>query len=172
MKIMPSPEKLGLKTTCKPSKTTWFIIAIWTSTIRRGRRTVTEILLQRYCQIQYISSRSGSLIDKKNSELLPYHQNHNRGGYSIIFDQHHKVGQTFIRNNPNKPYQKICGSDANPLYLYCIGKHMPTGPFVRRKLDNDVEPEKMDKNIIGWIISMLPKVSRSNINWIGNRKRK
>ena len=31
------------------------------------------------------------------------------GGPSIIFNQHHEAGKTFIRNNPNKLCQKIIG---------------------------------------------------------------
>ena len=54
------------------------------------------------------------------------------GGPSIIFNLYHEAGKTFIRNNPNKPCQKIIGYDANALYLSAIGQNFPAGyPLIR-----------------------------------------
>ena len=54
------------------------------------------------------------------------------GGPSIIFNQYHETGKTLIRNNPNKPCQKIIGYDANALYLWAIGQNFPAGyPLIR-----------------------------------------
>ena len=35
------------------------------------------------------------------------------GGPSIIYNRHHKVGETYIRNNREKPCQAVFGDDAN-----------------------------------------------------------
>lgn len=88
---------------------------------------------------------SFALIDEKNKDLYHTIKDNIVGGPSIIFHRHHEASQTFIRNNPEKPCRNISGFDANALYLYCIGKDMPTGPFVRRRLDKDFKPEKRDK---------------------------
>ena len=55
-------------------------------------------------------------------------------GPSIIFNRYHEAGTTFIRNNPNKPCQKIIGYDANALYLRAMGQDFPVGyPLIRRQ---------------------------------------
>ena len=56
------------------------------------------------------------------------------GGPSIIFNRYHETDKTFIRNNPNKPCQKIIGYDPNALYLWAIGQNFPAGyPLIRRQ---------------------------------------
>ena len=72
------------------------------------------------------------------------------GGPSIIFNRYHEVGVTNIRNDPSKPCKRIVGFDANALYLYCIGRPMPTGPFVRRRIENDFKPEKKEKYMLAY----------------------
>ncbi|XP_071137847.1 uncharacterized protein [Mytilus edulis] len=88
---------------------------------------------------------SFALFDDANSDLYFSIKQNLIGGPSIIFNRHHEVGQTFIRNNFNKPCQKILGFDANALYLYCIDQDMPTGPFVRRRLEDGFKPQKRDR---------------------------
>lgn len=51
----------------------------------------------------------------------------NVSGPSIIFNRYAKTGETFIRNNPEKPCQNIIGYDANALYLWALDQSMPTG---------------------------------------------
>ena len=59
------------------------------------------------------------------------------GGSSIIFNRYHETGKTFIRNNPNKPCQKIIGYDAKALYFWAIGQKLGVGfPLVRREENN------------------------------------
>ena len=54
------------------------------------------------------------------------------GGPGIIFNQYHESGKTSIRNNVNKPCQKIIGYDPNALYLWAIGQNFLAGyPLIR-----------------------------------------
>ena len=52
----------------------------------------------------------------------------------------------YIHNDPRKPCHKILGFDANALYPWSIDQEMPTGPFVRRRLDDAFKPRKRDRN--------------------------
>ena len=88
---------------------------------------------------------SFALFDEANSDLYFSIKNNLTGGPSIIFNRHHEVGQTYIRNNRQKPCQKILGFDANALYLFSIDQDMPTGSFVRRRLENGFKPQKRDR---------------------------
>ena len=60
-------------------------------------------------------------------------------------NRYHKAGETFIRGNSDKRCETIVGYDANALYLWSIDQEMPSGPFVRRKAENDFKPEKRDR---------------------------
>ena len=56
------------------------------------------------------------------------------GGPSIISKQYHVTAKTFIRNNLDKPCQKIIGYDANALHLWAIGQKLGVGfPLLRRE---------------------------------------
>lgn len=66
-------------------------------------------------------------------------------GPSIIFNRYAKTGETFIRNNPEKPCQNIIGYDANALYLWALDQSMPTGPYIRRRGDTGFRGEVRDK---------------------------
>ena len=56
------------------------------------------------------------------------------GAPSIILNQYQEAGKTFIRNNLDKPCQKIIGYDANALYLWAIGQNFHAGyPLIRRQ---------------------------------------
>jgi hypothetical protein len=61
------------------------------------------------------------------------------GGPSIIFNRHHKSGETKLRQG-SKLCQRILGYDANALYLWALGQEMPTGCFVRRHCDEGFKP--------------------------------
>ena len=56
---------------------------------------------------------SFSLFDKANSDLHRIFNDNLVGGPSIIFNRYHKVGETFIRGNKNKPCRALFGDDAN-----------------------------------------------------------
>ena len=67
------------------------------------------------------------LFNPKNKDIYQLFKENIIGGSSIIFNQYHESGKTFIQNNPNKPCKKIIGYDANALYLWAIGKDFPAG---------------------------------------------
>lgn len=64
---------------------------------------------------------------------------------SIISKCYHETATSFIRATPQKPCGRFFGLDANALYLYCIGKELPLGAFVRRHLNDTYKPRKRDK---------------------------
>ena len=90
---------------------------------------------------------SFSLIDYRNADLHDTIKANIVGGPSIIFNRYHKVGQTYIRGDPQKPCSKVLGLDANSLYVHCINKQMPCGPFIRRRSTNYFRPEKRDRYV-------------------------
>ena len=63
----------------------------------------------------------------------------------MIFTQHHRVDETFIRNDNTKICKKIMGFDANALYLWAIGQMMPVGDFVRRREEDQFTPKRMSR---------------------------
>ena len=74
------------------------------------------------------------LFNPKNKDIYCLFKENIVGGPSIIFNRYHESGKTFIRNNPNKPCQKIIGYDANALYLWTIGQDFPAGyPLIHRQ---------------------------------------
>ena len=89
-----------------------------------------------------------ALFDTANSDLYKTIKQNIVGGPSIIFHRFHEKNVTCIRGNPQKKCQKILGFDANALYLYCLDQPMPTGPFVRRRLENNFQPQKRDRYML------------------------
>ena len=93
---------------------------------------------------------SFALFNEQNKDLYYTIKQNIIGGPSIIFNRYHEKNITHIRNDPSKPCQKIVGFDANALYLYCIGQPMPTGPFVRRRLEDQFKAEKKEKYMMAY----------------------
>ena len=91
------------------------------------------------------ANASFALIDKKNEDLYHTISENIVGGPSIIFNRFHEKDKTFIRNNHNYPCKRICGWDANALYLWALGQKMPAGSYIRRKKENGFKPERSDK---------------------------
>ena len=74
------------------------------------------------------------LFNESNKDIFQLFKNSIVGGPSIIFQREMQVGESFIRNNPNKPCKTIIGYDANALYLWSIGENMPVGyPLICRE---------------------------------------
>jgi hypothetical protein len=73
---------------------------------------------------------SFALFDEANSDIYDTIKRNLTGRPSIIFNQHHEVGQIYIRNDFTRPCQKTLGFDTNALYLWSIDQEMPTGTFV------------------------------------------
>ena len=95
-----------------------------------------------------IAKKAGAtfaICDAKNADLYKTIKNNIVGGPSIIFTRHHKAFETYIRQELGKVCQRLVGFDANALYLWAIGQLMPTGPFIRRKVENEFRPERRDK---------------------------
>jgi hypothetical protein len=106
---------------------------------------------------------SFALFDEANSDLYDTIKRNLTGGPSIIFNRHHEVGQTYIRNYFTRPCQNILGFDANVLYLWSIDQEMPTGTFVRRRLTDNFKPQKRDKYTLMYV-STTHKVSTFDTN--------
>ena len=112
-----------------------------------------------------------SLFDKFDADLYETFMNSLVGGPSIIFCRHHKINETFIRNNENHPCQSIFGYDANSLYLHSICSDMPVGRYIRRKRENDFKPENKVKRYyamydwMNWIGHSEGKVIKHKMNY-------
>ncbi len=65
-----------------------------------------------------------------------------RGGLSVIQRRYELIGETYIRNDPEKVCKSILGLDANSLYGYALSRDFCTGPFLRRYSTNlfKIEP--------------------------------
>ena len=74
------------------------------------------------------------------------------GGPAIIFHRHAEVNKTFVRNNPEKPVQKIVGYDANALYLWALSQPMPVGLYTTWTLSKGkLEPNKSWRKADEWL---------------------
>ncbi|XP_046346617.2 uncharacterized protein LOC124127210 [Haliotis rufescens] len=124
------------------------------------------------------SEREGvtfALFDKQNKDLYHTIKQNVVGGPSIIFTRFHKAGQTCIRSDPAKPCRRIVGYDANALYLWAIDQDMPTGPFIRRRVDNQFKPETRDRYMsmyywMDWLRDSEGLDIKHKLNW-GREKR-
>ena len=89
-----------------------------------------------------------SLFDQKNKDLYFTFNKNCAGGPSIVFHRIHAKNETKIRGG--KISQSIQGYDANSLYLYAMSRPMPTGPFIRRRKENNFKPEVRDKYLYSY----------------------
>ena len=67
------------------------------------------------------------LFNPKNKGIYHLFKESIVGGPSIIFNRYHEADKTFIRNNPNKPCQKIISYHANALHLWATEQNFPAG---------------------------------------------
>ena len=73
------------------------------------------------------------LFNAKNKDIYHLFKENIDSGSTNIFNQYHEAGKMFIRNNPNKPCQKII-SYANALYLWAIGQNISAGyPLIQHQ---------------------------------------
>ena len=97
------------------------------------------------------------IINEKNHEVFYKFKKNIVGGASIVYHRYHEKDVTQITrvryNNQNKEWnydkegktvKKICGYDANALYLYCLGQNMPCGEL---KWINTVDTYFSNKDI-------------------------
>ena len=72
------------------------------------------------------------------------------GGPSIIFNRYQEANVTSIKGK--NLCKKIIGFDANALYLSCLGREMPTGPYTLREKKNHYKKSiKYSKESIQWL---------------------
>ncbi len=72
------------------------------------------------------------LFNKSMSGLEQLFQKNIQGGLLGIQRRYEKIGETYIRNNPEKVCKSIIGLDANSLYRYALSRDFCTGQFLRR----------------------------------------
>ena len=99
---------------------------------------LARITIMRHAQNKRVNF---AIIDKDNMDLHFLMRCFTVGGPSIVFNRLHEKNVTCIRNNPQFKCASICGWDANSLYLYSLGKAMPTGDFIRRRAEHNFVPE-------------------------------
>ena len=82
--------------------------------------------------------------DKRNNDLHRLLKDNIVGDPSIVLYRYHERNVTTIRpaeyDDP-KQCKKIIGFDANALYLWSIMHNMPTGHFVRHKMETEFKRE-------------------------------
>ena len=93
------------------------------------------------------STNKFSLFNQQNADLYYTFRQNIIGGPSIIFTHYHEQGKTIIKEIPNNKCEAIVGYDCNGLYSYAIRQSMPTGVYVRRKMENSFRPEVSEKYI-------------------------
>ncbi len=78
------------------------------------------------------------------------------GGPSIIFHRWHECLKTKIKGIVDNLCRCVLGFDANALYLYCIGKKMPTGWYtIQSEVDGYKKQEKYSRQSIQWLEYMM-----------------
>ncbi|GFR78381.1 hypothetical protein ElyMa_005848000 [Elysia marginata] len=90
-------------------------------------------------------THSFPLIREKDKDLHEELRKQVVGGPSIIFHRYHEKGITKFRGESGKAVQSPVGYDANSLYLWAISQEMPTEHSVRRRKENNFQPELIDK---------------------------
>ena len=89
-----------------------------------------------------------TLFDRHNADLHTLVKENIVGGPSIIFHRYHEAGKTYLREKKYgieaRQCESIIGYDANALYLWCLMQDMPTGLYVRRKVEDDFKPHQPD----------------------------
>ncbi|GFN95225.1 hypothetical protein PoB_002173100 [Plakobranchus ocellatus] len=98
-----------------------------------------------------------SLIREKDKDLHEELRKQIVGGPSIIFHRYHEKGITKLRGESGKAVQSLVGYDANSLYLWAISQEMPTEYPVRRREENDFQPEVIDR---------YGRLSREWLEWV------
>lgn len=111
------------------------------------------------------SGASFALIDVFDKDLYDTIKDNIIGGPSIIFTRKHKVGQTYIRDDPSRPCQSIVGYDANSLYLFAICQPMLVHSYTRRLKASGFKPSnsrRRYKSMYDWL-EWLNYSSQANI---------
>ncbi|GFO27004.1 hypothetical protein PoB_005350900 [Plakobranchus ocellatus] len=102
-----------------------------------------------------------SLIREKDKDLHEELRKQIVGGPSIVFHRYHEKGITKLRGESGKAVQSLVGYDANSLYLWAISQEMPTEYPVRRRKENDFQPEVIDR---------YGRLSRKWLEWVAYKE--
>ncbi|GFR60792.1 novel protein similar to DNA polymerases [Elysia marginata] len=102
-----------------------------------------------------------SLIREKDKDLHEELRKQVVGGPSIIFHGYHEKGITKPRGESGKAVQSLVGYDANSLYLWAISQEMPTEHSVRRRKENNFQPELKDT---------YGRLSREWLEWVADKE--
>ena len=81
-----------------------------------------------------------TVFNKTNSDRHQLVKNNIVGGPAIIFHRHHEKDITKIRGE--ETYRSIVGYDANALYLWPLMQDMPTGWYMRRRVESGFRPQQ------------------------------
>jgi hypothetical protein len=88
-----------------------------------------------------------TIPDKRNNDLHRLLKENIVGGPSIVLHRYHERNVTTIRPaeyDDTIQCKKIIGFDANALYLWSIMENMPTGHFVRRKMETEFKRDSRE----------------------------
>ena len=86
------------------------------------------------------------MFGQKNRDLYDLIKSQIRGGLSMVYSRWQQVGVTQIKpetfGEAAKTTQSCEGQDVSGMYLSNLCRSMPTGPFVRRRRENDFKLER------------------------------
>ena len=88
-----------------------------------------------------------TIPDKRNNDLHRLLKENILGDPSIVLHRYHERNVTTIRPaeyDDTIQCKKIISFDANALYLWSIMENMPTGHFVRRKMETEFERDSRE----------------------------
>ncbi|GFN74662.1 hypothetical protein PoB_000116800 [Plakobranchus ocellatus] len=102
-----------------------------------------------------------SLIREKDKDLHEELRKQIVGGPSIIFYRYHEKGITKLRGESGKAVQSLVGYGANSLYPWASSQEMPTEYPVRRRKENDFQPE---------VILRYGRLSREWLEWVAYKE--
>ena len=89
-------------------------------------------------------------FSKEHKHLAKLFRDNIIGGPSIIFHRYHERDITLIKGKES--CKKVIGYDANSLYLYCLGKLMPTGYYTVQEEKNNYRLEtRYSRESIQWL---------------------
>ena len=107
-------------------------------------------LTQKYLFMNLSPSDYFVSFSKEHKHLAKLFRDNIIGGPSIIFHRYHERDITLIKGKES--CKKVIGYDANSLYLYCLGKLMPTGYYTVQEEKNNYRLEtRYSRESIQWL---------------------
>ena len=107
-------------------------------------------LTQKYLFMNLPSSDYFVGFGQEHKHLVKLFRENVIGGPSIIFHRYHERDVTLIKGK--HLCKMVIGYDANSLYLYCMGKLMPTGYYTVQEERNNYRKEtRYSRESIQWL---------------------